>query len=137
MSAYRRELFSAVLTSCIARAETASLGGALKGVSMRTNTNRPRTFFRALMAFGLILAATAAAAAAVDSEGELAERGRLIGNLGIAHADIGVYPDRADVNPVPELSGGTTSISVPEGAEIVQTLVYWAGRGQDLSLIHI
>ena len=83
------------------------------------------------MAFGLILAATAAAAAAVDSEGELAERGRLIGNLGIAHADIGVYPDRADVNPVPELSGGTTSISVPEGAEIVQTLVYWAGRGQD------
>ena len=83
------------------------------------------------MAFGLILAATAAAAAAVDSEGELAERGRLIGNLGIAHADIGVYPDRAEVNPVPELSGGTTSISVPEGAEIVQTLVYWAGRGQD------
>ena len=83
------------------------------------------------MAFGLILAATAAAAAAVDSEGELAERGRLIGNLGVAHADIGVYPDRAEVNPVPELSGGTTSISVPEGAEIVQTLVYWAGRGQD------
>ena len=83
------------------------------------------------MAFGLILAATAAAAAAVDSEGELVERGRLIGNLGIAHADIGVYPDRADVNPAPELSGGTTSISVPEGAEIVQTLVYWAGRGQD------
>jgi len=98
---------------------------------MHTSTSRMRTFFRALAAFGLVLVGTAAAAAAIDSEGELVERGRLVGNLGVAHADIGVYPDRAEVNPVPELSGGTTAISVPEGSEVVQTLVYWAGRGAD------
>ena len=98
---------------------------------MRFITSRSRTFFRALVAFVLVLVGTAAAAAAVDSEGELAERGRLVGNLGIASADIGVYPDRAEVNPQPELSGGTTSVSVPDSAEIVQTLVYWAGRGAD------
>ena len=98
---------------------------------MHTSTSRTRTFFRALAAFGLVLVGTAAAAAAIDSEGELVERGRLVGNLGVANADIGVYPDRAEVNPVPELSGGTTAISVPEGSEVVQTLVYWAGRGAD------
>ena len=102
-------------------------------------TRRSRTFGRALFAFGLILAGTAAAAAAIDSEGELVERSRLVGNLGVAHADIGVYPDRADFNPAPELTGGTTSVAVPESADIVQTLVYWAGRGPEwaLSLIHI
>ena len=96
-------------------------------------TKRSRTFSRALFAFVVILAGTAAAAAAIDSEGELVERSRFVGNLGVAHADIGVYPDRAEVNPAPEFTGGTTSISVPEGSEIVQTLVYWAGRGQDWS----
>ena len=85
---------------------------------MHTSTSRTRTFFRALAAFGLVLVGTAAAAAAIDSEGELVERGRLVGNLGVANADIGVYPDRAEVNPVPELSGGTTAISVPEGSEV-------------------
>ena len=94
-------------------------------------TRRSRTFGRALFAFGLILAGTAAAAAAIDSEGELVERSRLVGNLGVAHADIGVYPDRADFNPAPELTGGTTSVAVPESADIVQTLVYWAGRGPE------
>ena len=100
---------------------------------MRIGTNRSRTFFRALAAFGLLLVGTAAAAAAIDSEGELVERTRLVGNLGVAHADLGLYPDRADVNPAPEPNGGTASISVPEGSEIVQTLVYWAGRGPDWS----
>ena len=90
---------------------------------------RTHTFRRALFLFALVLAGTAAGAAAIDSEGELVERDRLVGNLGVAHADLGVYPDRAGNNPAPERSGGTTTISVPAGSEIVQSLVYWAGRG--------
>jgi len=90
---------------------------------------RSRTFVRSLAVFGVVLAATAAAAAAINSEGELVERSQSVGNFGVAHADIGVYPDRAEVNPAPERNGGATSISVPAGSDIVQTLVYWAGRG--------
>ncbi len=75
----------------------------------------------------LLLAATAVSA--IESEGEMLSRDRLVGNLGIAHADIGVYPDRAANNPAPEVTSGSDTVDIPAGATIVDSLVYWAGRG--------
>ncbi len=90
---------------------------------------RIRRFLRALALSSAALVAIATAAAAIESEGELVTRDRLVGNLGVAYGDIGVYPDRATVNAFPEPTGGSTTVSIPEGAEIVESIVYWAGRG--------
>ena len=90
---------------------------------------RARRFWRVLAIASAVLITCASAAAAIESEGELLTRTRLVGNLGVAHGDIGVYPDRSATNPAPEPTGGSTVISVPAGAEIVESIVYWAGRG--------
>ena len=79
-----------------------------------------------LVAVALLLGA--AAASAIESEGESFVRGRMVGNLGVAYANVGVYPDRGP-DPVPERTSAATSISIPAGAEVVESLVYWAGRG--------
>lgn len=78
----------------------------------------------------LFIVAAATAAWAIDSEGEMFSTGRLVGNLGVAHADVGTYPDRAESGtPAPELDGGSETFIIPEGAEIIDAVVYWAGRG--------
>ena len=79
-----------------------------------------------LVAVALLLGA--AAASAIESEGESFVRGRMVGNLGVAYANVGVYPDRGP-DPAPERTSAATSISIPAGAEVVESLVYWAGRG--------
>ena len=96
---------------------------------MNSLANRSRTFWRALAGSLALFVAIAAAAAAIEAEGELFERDRLVGNFGVSSADIGLYPDRSEFNPAPERTGGSTTITVPDGATIVDTLVYWAGRG--------
>ena len=90
---------------------------------------RLRATFSFLGAIALVLVFAATAAWAIESEGDLFSRSRVEGNLGVAHADVGVYPDRADVNPAPVRTGGSDTLSVPANAEIVESLVYWAGRG--------
>ena len=106
-----------------------SVGGALKGVfHMGMIGFRVRAIVGALGAI-LVVIAAATAAGAIESEGEMFTRDRLVGNLGIAHADVGVYPDRAANNAAPERSSGSTSLEIPAGAEIVDAVVYWAGRG--------
>ena len=77
----------------------------------------------------LVVLATAAAAGAIESEGEMFTRDRLVGNLGVAHADVGVYPDRAENNAAAERTSGSDSLEIPDGAVVVDALVYWAGRG--------
>ena len=90
---------------------------------------RLRATFSFLGAIALVLVFAATAAWAIESEGDLFSRSRVEGNLGVAHADVGVYPDRADVNPAPVRTTGSDTLSVPADAEIVESLVYWAGRG--------
>ena len=90
---------------------------------------RLRATFSFLGAIALVLVFAATAAWAIESEGDLFSRSRVEGNLGVAHADVGVYPDRADVNPAPVRTAGSDTLSVPADAEIVESLVYWAGRG--------
>ncbi len=82
----------------------------------------------AFLVFAFVLLVGAAGAAAIDSEGESFVRGRMVGNLGVAYANVGVYPDRGP-DPVPERTSTATSVSVPAGSEIVESLIYWAGRG--------
>ena len=86
-------------------------------------------------AFGVMcmLMVAATAVGAIESEGEMFTRDRLVGNLGVAHAEVGVYPDRTETNPVPEVTAGSDTLVIPEGAEIVDALVYWSGRGPDWS----
>ena len=87
--------------------------------------------FSAIAVF-IVVAATAAWA--IESEGEMFSRGRIVGNLGVAHADVGVYPDRSDAGAAtPDRTGGTDTLTIPDGAEIVEAVVYWAGRGPDWS----
>ncbi len=105
------------------------MGGALKGVfHMGMIGSHVRAIVGALGAI-LVVIAAATAAGAIESEGEMFTRDRLVGNLGIAHADVGVYPDRAANNAAPDQSSGSDSLEIPAGAEIVDAVVYWAGRG--------
>lgn len=82
----------------------------------------------AFLLVAVALLVGAAAAAAIESEGESFVRGRMVGNLGVAYANVGVYPDRGP-DPAPERTSAATSITIPAGAEVVESLVYWAGRG--------
>ncbi len=91
--------------------------------------SRLRATFVMFGAVALIIVSAATAAWAIESEGEMISRDRLVGNLGVAHADVGVYPDRAVTNPSPERSSGSDTLTIPAGAEVIDAVVYWAGRG--------
>ncbi len=100
---------------------------------MGKKSPQARRFLRALALSCAAFVTVATAAAAIESEGELVARDRLVGNLGVAYGDIGLYPDRATVDPYPEPTVGSTTVSIPAGAEIVDSIVYWAGRGPEWS----
>ena len=96
---------------------------------MASITTRLRATFAIIGAIFLVIVGAATAAWAIDSEGEMFSRDQLVGNLGVAHADVGVYPDRADRNAAPDRSSGSDTLTIPAGAEIIDAVVYWAGRG--------
>ena len=104
-----------------------------RGFPMHKVISRMGAVFGALGAVVLLIVIGATAVSAIETEGEMFVRDRLVGNLGVAHADVGVYPDRAERDPAPEQSGGSDSLTIPDGAEIVESLVYWAGRGPNWS----
>ena len=87
-----------------------------------------RRGFAATFLIILTLLGGMAAAAAIESEGESFVRERVVGNLGVVYTNVGVYPDRGP-DPVPERTTAGASVSIPAGAEIVESLIYWAGRG--------
>lgn len=83
----------------------------------------------ASIAASILILGAMGIASAIESEGEYFENVRAVGNLGVATADIGVYPDRSLTNPLPERTTADSSITLPDGAEVVESLLYWIGRG--------
>ena len=98
--------------------------------SVRGISRRLAVFFAiTFVGLGTIGLSLATAQTTLESERDLHVRSHLVGSLGVAHTELGLYPDTAEINPAPARNGGSASLTVPAGAEVLEAYVMWSGRG--------
>ena len=98
--------------------------------SVRRISRRAAVFFAiTFVGLGSIGLSIATAQTTLESERDLHVRSHLVGNLGVAHTELGLYPDTSDIDPAPARNGGSASLNVPSGADVLEAYVMWSGRG--------